>query len=141
MGRTNESTDFLECVLEGRKKVLGEYHVNTLGTLEELAALFQTNGRVSEAVHLQKTLWEARKVMLGESHPAMLLSKNVLVDMGFEPDFQSKVAPESSLDLSEKFPRSSSDRSSTSLTTRKPPQESDNDNEVSFWWKLVDKYP
>jgi len=64
--------------LEARRKVLGEGHPGTLGSMNNLAATYSQQGRWDKAEKLQEEVMEKRKEVLGEGHPGTLTSMNNL---------------------------------------------------------------
>ncbi|MCH8133033.1 MAG: tetratricopeptide repeat protein, partial [Myxococcales bacterium] len=64
--------------LEIQKRVLGEEHPSTLSTMNNLAILYEDQGRYDEAEPLYLKTLEIRKRVLGEEHPSTLSSMNNL---------------------------------------------------------------
>ena len=56
------------------KKHLGEKHPDTLGSMNNLAFLYQAQGRYGEAEPLYKKAYQLRQEVLGEKHPDTLTS-------------------------------------------------------------------
>jgi hypothetical protein len=65
-------------VLEKRKKILGEDHPDTLGTMNNLAITYHNRGEFAEAARLQGEVLEKRKKILGEDHPDTLTTMHNL---------------------------------------------------------------
>jgi tetratricopeptide (TPR) repeat protein len=90
--------------LEKRKRVLGEEHPDTLGTMNDLAATFYEQGRLSEAEELGLRVLEKRKRVLGEEHPDILTSMSGLA-ITFEKQGRLNEAEELGLQVLEKMKR------------------------------------
>ncbi len=63
---------------EIRRRVLGDEHPDTLGSIETLAAARVQTGKLDEAESLQKRLLEIRRRVLGEDDPETFTSMNDL---------------------------------------------------------------
>lgn len=72
LGRPSEAEPFCRSTLEGRTRVLGPDHPDTLATMKSLAELLQAQGRISEAEPLHKSSFEGSLKVLGPSHPDCL---------------------------------------------------------------------
>lgn len=88
---TNRSQDFYEKaqslyvrVLHDRKNVLGREHPDTLTSINDIAALYCTQGRYTEAESLYKESLMLRKKVLGREHPDSLTSINDLAVLYWE---------------------------------------------------------
>ncbi|KAG7284986.1 hypothetical protein NEMBOFW57_009604 [Staphylotrichum longicolle] len=77
-GRWKEAEPLALQVVEARKRVLGEEHFYTMGSVSDLAAIYWGQGRWKEAEALELQVVEARKRVLGEDHPDTLASMNNL---------------------------------------------------------------
>ena len=76
-GNSAEATMIAQQAL-GSERVLGKEHPDTLKSVNNLAALYQRQGRYSEAEPLYKRALEARERVLGPEHPDTLVSVNNL---------------------------------------------------------------
>ncbi|CAE7123276.1 unnamed protein product, partial [Rhizoctonia solani] len=63
-------------VLDARKRVLGEGHPDTLGSINTLAVLYSKLGQYEEAMKLEVQVIDARGRLLGEEHPDTVGSIN-----------------------------------------------------------------
>ena len=61
-------------VLHMRKKLLGAKHLKTLISMEDLARIYQAQGRLNEAEQLKVQVLDMRKKLLGAEHPDTLTS-------------------------------------------------------------------
>ncbi|OIW26061.1 HET-domain-containing protein [Coniochaeta ligniaria NRRL 30616] len=77
-GRYREGEAQFEQLLKIEKRVLGEEHPNTLGSMHNLAITYYGQGRLGEAESLGVQVLETRKRVLGEEHPDILGSMNLL---------------------------------------------------------------
>ena len=68
-GRSDEAEKLDVQVLELRKSVLGEKHLDTITAMANLASTWWQQGRSDEAVKLQVQVLELQKSVLGEKHP------------------------------------------------------------------------
>ncbi|ORY18336.1 hypothetical protein BCR34DRAFT_670856 [Clohesyomyces aquaticus] len=73
-GRYNEAEELFVQVMQTRKRVLGEEHLDTLTSMANLASTFWNQGRWKEAEALEAQVMETRKRVLGEEHPDTLTS-------------------------------------------------------------------
>ena len=64
--------------LEGRRRVLGEEHPDTLSSIHNLAVLFKDQARYAEAEPLLREALEGRRRVLREEHPNTQASKEAL---------------------------------------------------------------
>ncbi|WP_139240833.1 tetratricopeptide repeat protein, partial [Geitlerinema sp. PCC 9228] len=62
--------------LEMRKRLLGEPHPDVASSLNNLAFLYQSQGRYEEAEPLYRQALEMFKRLLGEQHPDVATSLN-----------------------------------------------------------------
>jgi hypothetical protein len=67
-------------VLDGRTRVLGPDHPDTLGTANNLADTLRMMGRLPEALALQQQVLDGRTRVLGPDHPDTLGTANNLAD-------------------------------------------------------------
>ena len=92
-----------------KKEVLGERHPSTLTSMNNLAGLYQAQGRYSEAEPLYVDCLALEKEVLGERHPSTLGSEYNLAafryvcgqdqeakEMFVEAEFLSRDLPETS---------------------------------------------
>jgi tetratricopeptide (TPR) repeat protein len=77
-GRWKEAETLLVQVMEFRKKVLGDEHPHTLGSMNNLAALFDSQGKYEAAEPLYVETLRLSKKVLGDEHPDTLTSMNNL---------------------------------------------------------------
>ena len=68
-------------VLETEERAHGVEHPDTLFSLDNLAALYWTQGRYGEAEPLLKRALDARQRMKGPDHPDTLTSVNYLASL------------------------------------------------------------
>jgi len=61
-------------VIETRKRVLREEHLDTLTSMTSLASTYRNQGRWKEAEELDVQVVETRKRVLREEHPSTLTS-------------------------------------------------------------------
>jgi len=67
----------LEC-LDKRKRILGEDHPDTLSSMGNLAALYESQGNYDAALPLCLECLDKQKRILGEDHPSTQTSMNNL---------------------------------------------------------------
>ena len=67
-GKYNEAIPLAEKALITRKKVLGENHIDTAESLDNLARFYESQGRYSEAEPLYKQVLAIAKTQLGDNH-------------------------------------------------------------------------
>jgi hypothetical protein len=72
------STRLQEQSLAGRRRVLGEYHPDTLTSMSNLAATRQALGDLEGAHQLHEQALAARRRVLGENYPDTLASMDNL---------------------------------------------------------------
>jgi CHAT domain-containing protein len=77
-GKYNEAIPLAEQALAICKKVLGENHLATATSLDNLAELYRNQGRYAEAESLYQQALAIRKQQLGKNHPATATSLNNL---------------------------------------------------------------
>ena len=73
-GRYKEAEELFIEVMETKKRVLGEEHPDTLGSMANLASTYRNQGRWNEAEKLDVQVIETRKRVLGDEHPDTLTS-------------------------------------------------------------------
>jgi tetratricopeptide (TPR) repeat protein len=73
-GRWQEAEGLFVQVMETRKRVLGEEHLDTLTSISNLALTYANQGRWKEAEELEVQVMETRKRVLGEEHLDTLIS-------------------------------------------------------------------
>ncbi|KXX73750.1 Nephrocystin-3 [Madurella mycetomatis] len=78
LGKYGEAEQMQRQALELRKKVLGEEHPDTLGSINNLATILGNLKRYEEAEQIHRQALELRKKVLGEEHPDTLGSINNL---------------------------------------------------------------
>lgn len=76
--RPEEAVDLGEQVLKASKRILGDEHPDTLGSMINLAISYSDLDRRQEAVNLQEQMLKASKRILGAEHPETLLSMHNL---------------------------------------------------------------
>jgi len=75
-GRLEEAENEYRSVLEGRERVLGGNHRDTLDSLHELGRTIARAGRHSEALVIFEDLVPARRLTLGIDHPRTLAARH-----------------------------------------------------------------
>jgi len=73
-GRWKEAEELEVVVMETRKRVFGEEHLESLTSMACLASTYRFQGRWKEAEDLAVLVMETRKRVLGEEHPHSLTS-------------------------------------------------------------------
>ena len=73
-GRWREKEPVDESAYEYRRKVLGERHRDTIGSMADLAATYHTQGRYEEAEKINVEVLALRRDALGEKHPDTIRS-------------------------------------------------------------------
>ncbi|KAF2689001.1 kinesin light chain 3 [Lentithecium fluviatile CBS 122367] len=73
-GRWKEAEDLFVQVIETKKRVLGEEHLDTLTSMANLASTYRNQGQWNEAEELEVQAMETFKRVLGEEHPDTLSS-------------------------------------------------------------------
>jgi hypothetical protein len=76
--RTRCTSGWSSTMLEARRRVQGEEHPHTLGSMSGLASALSCAGRHAEAVEMHRTTLEARRRVQGEEHPDTQRSKHDL---------------------------------------------------------------
>ena len=71
-GRYDEAEQLYVKVLEVSRRVLGEEHPDTVGSMYNLACLYKDQGRYEQAEPLYVELLDIRRRVLGEEHPDTL---------------------------------------------------------------------
>lgn len=77
-GGTNETGKLLEEVVEVSKRVLGPKHLETLSSMENLAAVYWNEGKCKEAEELDIQVLETRRSVQGPTHPATVSAMSSL---------------------------------------------------------------
>ena len=62
------------------KAILGADHPDTLASMNNLAATYHRQGRISDAAELQEEVLQKMKAILGADHPSTLTSMNNLAN-------------------------------------------------------------
>ena len=75
-GKWQEAEQVHTEVLEASRRVLGEDHPDTLGSMSNLAAVLQAQGKWQETEEMHTEVLEAKRRVLGEVHPDTLGSMN-----------------------------------------------------------------
>ncbi|KAJ6506460.1 hypothetical protein DFH09DRAFT_1289113 [Mycena vulgaris] len=73
-GRPKDAEQLYLAVLEHRRSVLGEDHLDTLHAMGTLAAKYTKLGKLQEAEELEVVVLKKRRKILGEDHPDTLLT-------------------------------------------------------------------
>ena len=73
-GRWKEAGDMLMQIMEIRKSILGQEHLDTLTIMGNLASTYRNQGRWKEAENFEARVTEIRKRVLGQEHPVTLIS-------------------------------------------------------------------
>jgi hypothetical protein len=68
-GRRKEAGELEVKVLEARRRVLGEEHLDTIRAMANLGATYRNQGRLKEAEELEVKVLAVRRRVLGEEHP------------------------------------------------------------------------
>ena len=76
-----------------RKRVLGEDHPSTLGSLNNLAILFKNKGEYDRALPLYEECLAKMKRVLGEDHPDTLVSLNNLASLFYNKGEYDRALP------------------------------------------------
>ncbi len=80
LGLYPEAQRQLEHALDLRRRVLGEEHPDTLGTMNDLAYQYLNQGKYAQTEPLYTKVLEIRRRVLGAEHPGTLTSMN---DLGY----------------------------------------------------------
>ena len=80
-------------VLEGRRKVLGVEHPDTLGSMNKLANLLSKTERMDEAELLYREVLEVRRKVLGVEHPDTLRSMLNLAHLFSQTERKDEAEP------------------------------------------------
>ena len=78
-GRYNEAEQMDRRALDGREKVLGNEHPDTLISVSNLALVLQHQGKYDEAEQVNRRALDGREKVLGKEHPDTLTSVSNLV--------------------------------------------------------------
>ncbi|KAJ7448742.1 hypothetical protein FB451DRAFT_760354 [Mycena latifolia] len=71
-GAIRKGMELSELVMNKRRELLGEDHLDTLWAMENLALRYSEMGQVHEAAELKKVVLRKRRELLGEDHPDTL---------------------------------------------------------------------
>ena len=77
-GQWNQAEELRVQVMETRKRVLGEEHIDTLASMNDLASIYLGQGQWKKAEELLMQVIETSKRVLGQEHPDTLTSMNNL---------------------------------------------------------------
>jgi tetratricopeptide (TPR) repeat protein len=77
-GKYREAESVARVTLERGERVLGAEHPDTLGSINNLASLYQDQGRYGEAEPLLRRSLAAKESVLGAEHPRTLTGLNNL---------------------------------------------------------------
>ena len=77
-GKHKQALDLAQKVKTNAEQTLGKEHPETLNSVNNLAVLYQAQGRYALAEPLLKRALEARTRVLGKEHPSTLISVNNL---------------------------------------------------------------
>ncbi len=88
-GRLTEAEPYLREALEVRRRVLGDEHPDTLGSINEMGMLLWWQGRKAEAEPYLREALEGRRRVLGEENPSTLRS---IIVMGLLLNAQMRYA-------------------------------------------------
>ena len=77
-GRYNEAEQMDRRALDGREKVLGNEHPDTLRSVSNLASVLQHQGKYDEAEQMNRRALDSSEKVLGKEHPHTLMSVNNL---------------------------------------------------------------
>ncbi|KAJ7315296.1 P-loop containing nucleoside triphosphate hydrolase protein, partial [Mycena albidolilacea] len=80
-GKYKQYEKLLEGVLEKRKQVLGDNHLDTLLTMGNLASTYSGLGEHQKAKELGLNVLEKQKQVLGDNHPHILLTMGNLANI------------------------------------------------------------
>ena len=80
LGRSEEALPYYELALEGRRRVLGNDHPDTLGSINNMGSVLDSLGRYEEALPYYEESLEGRRRVLGNDHLSTLVSIYNLLD-------------------------------------------------------------
>ncbi|KAH0562801.1 hypothetical protein GP486_002573 [Trichoglossum hirsutum] len=80
IGRWSEGCVIQEFVLNGRCRLFGEEHPDTISAMNNLASTLGDQGQLDEAAKMKKEVLEKRKRILGEEHPSTISAMNNLAN-------------------------------------------------------------
>ncbi len=86
-GRLAEAEPYYREALEGRRRVLGDEHPNTLTSISDMGLRLRSQGKLTEAEPYMREALEGQRRVLGDDHPRTLASIN---SMGFLLQAQGK---------------------------------------------------
>src|SRR5262249_30264493 len=81
LGLLPEAQQQFERVLVLRRRVLGEQHADTLSTMNDLAEVYDHQGKYAQADQLLSKVVEVRRRTLGEENPTTLINMNNLASV------------------------------------------------------------
>ena len=87
-GKRVEAEPLFREALDGKRRVLGDDHADTLACISSLALLLRAQGKLADAEQLFREAFAGRRRTLGNEHPSTLTSKryleSILREMGKE---------------------------------------------------------
>lgn len=81
MRRYDDAEPEVIATLEGRRRILGEGHEDTLGTMSKLVALRYFQGRLDEAESISRSMLETRARVSGEGHEETIRAASSLAEL------------------------------------------------------------
>ncbi|KUJ07385.1 uncharacterized protein LY89DRAFT_365096 [Mollisia scopiformis] len=81
IGSYNTAEEMDRRALEGREKVLGKEHPNTLTSVSNLASVLQNQGKYEQAEEMNRRALEGHEKVLGKEHPDTLTSVSILASV------------------------------------------------------------
>ena len=81
LGLLKQAEDLLHQVVTFRRRVSGDEHPDTLGSMHKLAHVFYQQGRLQKGEDLQRQVLEIRRRVLGTEHPETLASMHHLASV------------------------------------------------------------
>jgi len=86
-GKYDQAEEMNRRALEGREKVLGQDHPDTLNSVHDLASVLQYQGRYDQAEEMNRRALEGREKVPGQDHPDTLASAS---DLALTLQYQGK---------------------------------------------------
>jgi tetratricopeptide (TPR) repeat protein len=80
-GKYEEAERMHRQTLELREKVLGEDHLDTLASMNNLASVLNSQGKYKEAEQMHQQTLQLNEKVLGKEHPSTLVSMNNLANV------------------------------------------------------------
>jgi len=80
-GQWKEAEALQVQIMQTRKRVLGQQHPDTLGSMNNLALTYWNQGRLKEAEELLMQVMETNSRVLGQEHPETLTSRSNLAEV------------------------------------------------------------